>query len=616
MKQIKTLSLSLLIALFGCEAPTKLSVEKVGNTLLISGTVGSTANDLEIQFHSIRNKQISSYQEVADANPEAEQVRTENAQKDWEIFYPIVDLSLRESMNGKVAFDTPIDSPYSVNGMFHAELFHLKAGKTVLPSEKLQQWENNFYVNNGTALMTSFYVSDFVSAPDGDLNLQYELLSSDWQGEVAILNADNGEELGRFPIAGENKNALMGSLSGYEKDDLSRERLLKSLKATAQFTMGSQDNSPTGLTRGGLNLFYDLEAKTYRRPTWVWGWGPSIKTLIEASKFPEITNEIPAEKLMNTAKEIGEASLQFQIKDESSPAYGVIISRWSENKGTLLENYGFEEYYSVADAQFLVGWGWIPLYQATGDIRYLEGARLMTEATGRLTQEFDLIPMDYMIRAEKWKNYALNEQGFATEGINELYRVDPNPEYQQIADDYMKMLFKKFDTESGIWNRLYRIELEKAEPTKYHTRGVGWAMEGLIAIYELTRDPMYLEKAIKMGNHLIENQLEDGSWSYDFKSQNPGEISEKGTALWSLLFYKLYGFTKDPEHLNTARKALMWCLNNQYDGEDMHAHGGVVGVSQQSGVVYRKWFPLACTYTSGFFGLAVLEELKIQENES
>jgi hypothetical protein len=118
-----------------------------------------------------------------------------------------------------------------------------------------------------------------------------------------------------------------------------------------------------------------------------------------------------------------------------------------------------------------------------------------------------------------------------------------------------------------------------------------------------------------MGRHLIEYQLEDGSWSYDFKSQNRSEISEKGTALWSLLFYKLYHFSKDPIHLKTARKSLLWCLNNQYDGQDIHAYGGLVGVSRQSGVIYRPWFPLACTYTSGFFGLAVLEELKLQENE-
>lgn len=119
-----------------------------------------------------------------------------------------------------------------------------------------------------------------------------------------------------------------------------------------------------------------------------------------------------------------------------------------------------------------------------------------------------------------------------------------------------------------------------------------------------------------MGNHLIDKQLPNGGWSYDFYAQDEQEISEKGTALWSLLFYKLYAITADPVHLATARKALLWCLNNQYDGPDPHAYGGIVGQSRQSAVIYRHWFPIACTYTSGFFGLAVIEELKLQENES
>lgn len=603
------------VLFIGCQSAPELSVEKRDDVLSISGTLPKAVETIEIQFHSNRNESISSFLQLAPINPEKEEKSELYQPLDWDIFYPVVDLSLHENMTANVQFEAANDSPYAINGMFHQQLFSLENGMTTIPSNYLQQWENNFYVNNGKSQMTSFYISDRANVT-GNINLEYELLSTDWQGEVIIANVANKKEIGRFRFEDTTTNPLAGSLSGYSMGDLSRDRLLQSLKATARFTIGCQDQSPHGLTKGGLNLFYDLAAKTYRRPIWVWGWGPSIKTLIEVSKYPEITQDIPAEKLINTAKEIGEASLRFQMKDQSSPAYGVIVSRWSENKGTLMENYGFEEYYSVADAQFLVGWGWIPLYQLTSDERYLNGARLMTEATDRLTREFDLVPMDYMIRAEKWKNYALNEQGFGTEGINELNRVDPNPNYQRIGDEYMKMLLKKFDTPSGIWNRMYRIEQQKAEPTKYHTRGVGWAMEGLIAVYELTGDPTYLEKAIKMGQHLLENQLNDGSWSYDFKSQDASEISEKGTALWSLLFYKLYGFTNDHQHLDVARKALKWCLNNQYDGPDLHAYGGVVGLSRQSGVVYRKWFPLACTYTSGFFGLAAIEELKIQKNEN
>lgn len=91
------------------------------------------------------------------------------------------------------------------------------------------------------------------------------------------------------------------------------------------------------------------------------------------------------------------------------------------------------------------------------------------------------------------------------------------------------------------------------------------------------------------------------------------EKYEKGTSLWSYLFYRLYKYTDNPEYLVVARKALTWCLDNQYDGHDPLAHGGLVGITRQSAIGYRSWFPMQCLYASGFFGLAVLEELTIQQ---
>jgi hypothetical protein len=57
-------------------------------------------------------------------------------------------------------------------------------------------------------------------------------------------------------------------------------------------------------------------------------------------------------------------------------------------------------------------------------------------------------------------------------------------------------------------------------------------------------------------------------------------------------------------------------MDNQYTGSDIEGQGGVIGLTFQSGVTYRNWFPLACSYTSGFFGLAILEELKLQNNKN
>ena len=141
-------------------------------------------------------------------------------------------------------------------------------------------------------------------------------------------------------------------------------------------------------------------------------------------------------------------------------------------------------------------------------------------------------------------------------------------------------------------------------------------MEGLLAMNRMYPDTIYLDYAEKMAKKLKDSQNDDGSWSFIFDG-DPEEvgISEKGTALWSLLFYQLYEATGKSGYLQAARKALLWCLENQYTGPDVEAIGGLVGSTPASMVGVRQYFPASCAYTTGFFGLAILEELKIQEGK-
>ena len=137
-------------------------------------------------------------------------------------------------------------------------------------------------------------------------------------------------------------------------------------------------------------------------------------------------------------------------------------------------------------------------------------------------------------------------------------------------------------------------------------------MTQLLANFRMDPHGQWLEKAQKMGEHLLRAQHNDGYWTFEFdKPVSEVGISEKGTALWSLLFYRTYAGSQDARHREAARKALRWCLDHQYTGSDPEAHGGIVGVTRHSAVGYRPWFRVSCTYTSAFFGLAVLEELPL-----
>ena len=196
-----------------------------------------------------------------------------------------------------------------------------------------------------------------------------------------------------------------------------------------------------------------------------------------------------------------------------------------------------------------------------------------------------------------------------------LYEVTKDERTREISELYMSRLLPKFQRPDGLWERSYNFDTKTASPTRHHTRGQGWAMEGLVSSAKMRPEGKYKELAERMAEQMMKWQHESGYWTYLFsKPVSKVGISEKGTALWSLLFYRLYAITENPAHLKTARKALEWCMDNQYAGNDPDAYGSLVGITPQSGVTYRNWFPLSCTYTSGFFGLAALEELKIMQD--
>jgi len=117
---------------------------------------------------------------------------------------------------------------------------------------------------------------------------------------------------------------------------------------------------------------------------------------------------------------------------------------------------------------------------------------------------------------------------------------------------------------------------------------------------------------VRLADNILELQKPDGSWAFKlYKPEDEAGISDKGTPLWSMLLYQLYQETGDPRHLMGAQKALLWCMNNQYHGKDSLGLNGIVGQSWAAGIVYRNYFPLICTYTMEWFGLALLEQVNL-----
>jgi rhamnogalacturonyl hydrolase YesR len=577
----------------------RIALDRVGRSLEIKATLPPEISEVEVRIASDRNQRITKISDRSVRNPSPAKPIPER-----EVFYAIVDVRLDAGMEGVMRFSA---APLACFLNQHVFKSPVPVGKEVtLPASALNHWENAVFVAPGNVAAEGFHLRFRAPVIHGRLDRQVQLLSDPWAGRIS-LHAIDGAELAHARVTAPSTVASAAVVPTGEP--LSTARLHASLTESIRYTLRSQEQTPTSPFFGGLNLFYDLDATTYRSNYWIWGWGPSVRMLIDAESIPEVARHFAPGTLKRVADEIGQASLRFVVTDATHPARGIPVSRW--NRGLSFPT-GFEERISASDAQFLSGWAWLPLYHATGNAAYLEAAKTLTEATERLTGEHGIIWQDYYEETKKWADYFVDESGFATEGVAELYAVTRDPRHRDIGLTYFDRVREKLERPDGIWNRGWNRKSGMMSAA-FITRGMGWAMEGLLAAHRMKPDGGYLHRAKILAEHLLRWQHADGSWSIN--ADRPASVvgtAEKATALWSLLFYRLYHETRDPRHLTAARKALTWGVVNQYTGPDLEARGSVVGSAHDAGVGYRAWFPLSCTYTSAFFALAAMEELRLQ----
>jgi hypothetical protein len=577
-------------------------IKKEGKILHLTGIMPVGVREIEIRFKSDRNNAISNIKEVSPNNPDYSAAPRGSGQYPGNTFYPVVDIVLERGMEGIAGFKNFQNDSCIVNGPFYKRKQALSASINI-PANILMSWENSIFVHTDECELQSFYISRIYPLVTRELNIKVELLSQKWNGEVSIFELSSAKELFKTRVQSNDYFPVKFA----DNDKLDKDRLLKALDGCFEFTKNSQVKDPSHPADGGLFLFYDLDAELYRSYHWVWGWGPSVMMLLRAAQvLPEKKDE-----LVKLSNDIGEASLRFLWKDPGGALDDIMISRWQRR---MEYEDGYLGAITMADALFMAGWAWAPLYEATGDKKFLDAAHHHCMVTDELFKKWTIIPHSYYIDNGQWSSFVIDETGFGMEAFAEMYRITGKEIYQEIGKKFIDGHIETFARPDGQWNRQYQYADGRVTQNTRMVRGMGWAMEGLLCAHRLMPDGGYLEAAKKMAEHLVKSQHPNGSWSFNYdKAVEQTGIGEKGTALWSYLFYELYKYTKEDIYLQVGRKALIWCMNNQYDGSDPNAYGSIVGQNPQSGVGYRSWFNVSCTYTSAFMGMAILEELSLKK---
>lgn len=473
------------------------------------------------------------------------------------------------------------------------------AAELVFPAPTIQHWENNLFIKNCKARVKGFYLRRTVVKHETTVTL----LDPTFAGRVSVHDA-RGAEL----AAAQVMPATSPSVSPLKLPDdklPGRDVLIEGLRRLLEHLLASQDTRDGSMTEGGFSLIYDSDAKCFRAPHWMWAWGPAIQLLLRAAEVDGLG--IDPQRLRDAANACGEASLRFIEVDAAHPAHDICRVRWEP---TSHAEHGYAEYISPSDSLFLSGWGWIPLYEATGDERYLDAAKKLAQACDRIAKEHGIVPQDWETERDAWSPHLYDESSFGMDGYTELYRVTGDEQYKQGGLLFMQQLLDRFNRGDGLWHRLIYINREKPDEDDIDTKGEGWVHAGLEAMYRMTQSPEDLKKITAMADHLLRAQKPDGHWNWRF-TDTPGDtVSDRTIGIWAYLMYRMHTITGRDDYRDSAERALRWCLANQYHGPDPLAIGSI---QVQAGFLHWNFVHMSVIYTTTYVGLAILEALKQAE---
>jgi len=586
--------------------PIDIEVKRDGRSISIHLPAPDDVIEVEVRILSEANNYIFEYDDVSPHAPKADNEQTREVwtpdyaaraesrrRSSREQRFPVVDLVLKQGMEAVIEIDMNEPGEYNFNGHGSTPI----AKEIRIPDEHVEHWGNTLILDPKSNSITSFYIASTIAVVDSNVGFEFDALRDDWVGLISVHDVDSKELIASASVSWDIQLPHISTGTG-----VTRQRMIESLSWATKFILDCRNTNPASDTYGGEFLLYDLAAKTRLRSEWSWAWGPSAKMLLGASTIEGVDVGMSSEQLLRKAVDLGHATLRKQILDTSHPAYGVL--RTSSSVA------------STVDTLFLVGWGWMPLYKATGDPLYLEAAEKVAQAAERLMDEYEdiMVPQSFNLRTKTWSNVMSFESSMGLPGLAALYMTTGREYYRDIMIRLAGLLINAFEEESGLWSVFYSEETRTASPTNYWTKALGYSVDGLIEAHRAAPDQDYLGKAIRITEHVLNAQAPDGSWAVRFdRSAEYVGVGDKATALWAGLLIRLYKLTGDKTYLTAGTKALEWCMDHQYFGDDTIARGSIVGRSWPSGITFRHWFDVVVTYTVSFFGNSLTEALSLDE---
>jgi uncharacterized protein YyaL (SSP411 family) len=264
-----------------------------------------------------------------------------------------------------------------------------------------------------------------------------------------------------------------------------------------------------------------------------------------------------------------------------------------------------------------VKWALLPLYELTGEKRYYDAAELALRWVKNSIYPGDFVPLDYNLQEGKWGDYTIIDTAFLPEGLEAFDRLTGTANFRGDIKYFMDRFIEQFRLDTGFYGQNY-TPASGATRTIF-SRGEGWAIEGLLASYRSTQEPLYLKEALRLARLMMDQQNDDGSWSFfqgydgwpDPADKAGTGICEKGTPVLAYFFLAVYELDHSQTcFLESADKALAWCEANMSQDSGL-GYGGIKARSLNSGITGLPFLTTATGYANAFYILAKIKRMGI-----
>lgn len=387
------------------------------------------------------------------------------------------------------------------------------------------------------------------------------------------------------------------------------------LDQAGSFLLDSQIQHPKASAfTGSLYGQYNYDDRCYRLPHWLWSDAPAVSAFLALERHRDTASQAYAE----AAIDIGKVMLKHQCLDENSDIYGAVLSRYRYY--THYEN-PFEALYGPNDTSFMVKWALLPLYVLTKESRYLKRSLIAMDWVAEVILSKEYLPSHYYEGSQSWEKGAFVDTGFTTEGflaINPFVDEGRKKRYAQAVRKFIDRYLDQFKLRSGFY--CSDITPHGEQRGILFSRGQGWALEGLLAAFQLSQEQKYLDEAIALASVLTSVQRNDGAWPFwigrteaDERMQRRGGTGDKGTALLALLYVQLYEVIGKKKYLTVAERAISWCEENMSTVAG-NGFGGIHAVSKGAGIIDFPYYDMGTGYTNAFYILAKIRYLEIEKD--